>query len=236
MLIHIEIQSQSEPRFPQRMFIYHTCLFDRYSRPIASFAVLADESPTWRPDRHFYDLWGCSVDFRFPIVKLLELDEAFLEASDNPFAVVILAHLKTQQTADDAERRRSWKLRLIKGLYTRGWGRDQVRKLVRLIDWFLKLRKEIESQVREEIRGVRDGEADAVCHKFRKTGQRRRLQGRPSNRRARGEATGLIFAIALGLEVKFGKPGLELMPPIHHLNDVDASGRSLNGQVGRDTR
>jgi len=41
---------------------------------------------------------GCQLDFRFPMVKLLDFaaDESRLESSDNPFAVVILAHLKAQ--------------------------------------------------------------------------------------------------------------------------------------------
>ncbi len=43
--------------------------------------------------------WGCEVGIRFPSVKLLDYRPrcAELETSANPFAVVIQAHLKTQE-------------------------------------------------------------------------------------------------------------------------------------------
>ena len=46
--------------------------------------------PNWRPNRFAYDLWGCGLDFHFPAVKLLDFlgQEAVLEASDNPFALI----------------------------------------------------------------------------------------------------------------------------------------------------
>ena len=73
VLVHIEVQAQREAGFPLQMYVYHYRTFDRYHMPVASFAVLADEEPGWRPDRRTYDLWGCSLDFRFPTVKLLDL-------------------------------------------------------------------------------------------------------------------------------------------------------------------
>jgi hypothetical protein len=50
-----------------------------------------------------------------------------VEAGDNPFAVVIMAHRKTQDTAQDVQGKLRWKLQLVKGLYDRGYskGRNQ---------------------------------------------------------------------------------------------------------------
>ena len=45
VLIHIEIQSQWEAEFNERMYIYNYRLFDRYHKPVASLAVLGDEQP-----------------------------------------------------------------------------------------------------------------------------------------------------------------------------------------------
>src|SRR5690349_5694572 len=47
VLIHIEIQAQPDSAFPERMYLYQVRLFDRYRRPVASFAVLADDRPDW---------------------------------------------------------------------------------------------------------------------------------------------------------------------------------------------
>ena len=112
ILIHVEIQSQEESDFAKRMYVYHYRIFDRYNRQVVSLAVLADERAGWRPDRFGYSLWGCSVGFEFPVVKLLDYaaDFAALESSANPFATLVLAHLKTQETRRDFESRRVWKV------------------------------------------------------------------------------------------------------------------------------
>ena len=92
VLIQVEVQSQSEPTFPRRMFVYNYRIFDRYNRTVVSLAVLGDDRPSWRPDRFQYEMWGCSVGIRFPIVKLLDYaqDLPGLENNPNPFATVIL--------------------------------------------------------------------------------------------------------------------------------------------------
>ena len=48
LLIHIEVQSQEEINFAQRMFVYNYRIYDRYKRSVASLAVLGDEQSNWR--------------------------------------------------------------------------------------------------------------------------------------------------------------------------------------------
>jgi len=43
LLVHVEVQSQEETGFAERMYVYNYRLFDRYHRLVASFAVLGDE-------------------------------------------------------------------------------------------------------------------------------------------------------------------------------------------------
>jgi hypothetical protein len=95
------VQGWPEQDFAQRLFVYHYRIFDRYNRQVVTLAVLADDRPSWPPDRFAYDEWGCRLDFQFPVVKLLDFAgrEAVLEASDNPFALVTRAHLATMQKA-----------------------------------------------------------------------------------------------------------------------------------------
>ncbi|PKO21111.1 MAG: hypothetical protein CVU38_16460 [Chloroflexi bacterium HGW-Chloroflexi-1] len=57
------------------MYIYNYRLFDRHRQRVASLAILGDERAEWRPDRYGYELWGCEVSLRFPIVKLLDYQE-----------------------------------------------------------------------------------------------------------------------------------------------------------------
>src|SRR5215469_16193089 len=68
VLIHIEVQGQRDRAFPKRMFVYHSRLFDKYARPVASFVVLADESENWRPREYSHELWGTKAVFQFATV------------------------------------------------------------------------------------------------------------------------------------------------------------------------
>ena len=103
-------------------------MFDRDNLLVASFAVLTDDNDAWRPGQFRYALWGCKVNFEFPTVKLADYRNrwAELEASANPFAVVVMAHLKTRETQHDPEHRQFWKFRLIRHLYDRGYGRQDI--------------------------------------------------------------------------------------------------------------
>jgi hypothetical protein len=111
VLIHIEVQTRRQRGFGRRMFVYNSRIADRYNREVVSVAVLADDDPGWRPDRYEWELWGCEKRLVFPTVKLLDYAEreAELEESRNPFAKVVLAHLKALETRRDPEGRRTWK-------------------------------------------------------------------------------------------------------------------------------
>jgi hypothetical protein len=230
VLIHIEVQAQREAGFPLVMYTYNYRTFDLYRRPVASFAILADEEPGWRPDRLELELWGCRVEFRFPTVKLLDFanDEARLEASDNPFAVVVLAHLKAQQTSGDADRRRVWKVRLIRGLYERGWEQEQVRQLFRLIDWFLRLPRGLELQVRTEVEAFEQERQMPYVSTWERWAMEKGKAEGEAKGKAEGKAEGLREGIALGLRLKFGQAGVDMMPEVRQVNDPEVLQRIHN--------
>lgn len=154
VLIHVEIQSQAKSDFAERMYVYNNRIFDLYRRSVVSLAVLADDQDSWRPDRYTYDLWGCRVELRFPTVKLLDYQgrRDILEQDNNPFAVIVAAHLTTQQTNQDSSLRYQGKLRIAKSLYQRGYSRQDILELFRLIDWMMSLPESVESDFKEEIR------------------------------------------------------------------------------------
>ena len=100
ILVHIEVQSQYESDFAQRMYIYNYRAFDLYEKPVISLAVLGDERPSWRPDSYGYGWGGCELSLKFPVVKLLDYQNQWsdLEANSNPFAVLVMAHLALHKT------------------------------------------------------------------------------------------------------------------------------------------
>jgi hypothetical protein len=158
VLVHIEIQSQADEDFIERMYQYNYRIRDRYSRPVASFAVLADERHSWRPQQLNEDLFGCQLSFSFPTVKLLDYRQRWLdlEQSDNPFGVVVMAHLKTQETRHNGRERQYWKWTLIRRLYEGGWSRQDVINLFHFIDWLMRLPDALEEEFWQQVRQLEE--------------------------------------------------------------------------------
>jgi hypothetical protein len=154
VLIHVEVQMDRDGKFAWRMYVYNCGVFLKYNKKVASFAVLGDDSPSWRPAQYGYELWGTEVGIRFPVVKLLDYAErrAEFERTSNPFATVVLAHLDTQETRDDPRQRRDRKFILTRRLLERGWDAKRVRQLYNLVDWLMELPKNLRIEFREQIK------------------------------------------------------------------------------------
>lgn len=152
VLVHVEVQGDAEAGFAERMYVYHDRLFDKYRTDVVSLAVLADATASFRPSDYRRERWGCAVDFRFPTRKLLDLRAhwAELEADPNPFALVVMAHLKAQESKDGATRK-AWKMHLVRLLYQRGYGRESILELFRVLDWLLQLPPGLEQEFRREL-------------------------------------------------------------------------------------
>lgn len=153
ILIHVEVQGQYESDFAERLYVYNYRCFDRFRKPVITLVVLGDESKTWRPSSYKYDFYGFKLRLKFPIVKLLKYESKWknLEESTNPFAVMIMAHLKTKATKDDMEQRRQWKWTLVRGLYERGYNKEDILELFRLVDWMMTLPEELQETFEEEL-------------------------------------------------------------------------------------
>ncbi|HZU36343.1 MAG TPA: hypothetical protein VFA18_10570 [Gemmataceae bacterium] len=198
-------------------------LFDRYDREVVSLAVLADERPAWRPSQFGYGRWGCRLAFEFPVVKLLDraADLPALEAEPNPFAAFVLAHLLAQQTRQDPERRRVWKVRLIRGLYERGLGAEDIRRLFRLVDWLMELPPALEQQMRHELQQYEEEKQMPYISSIERIG---REEGRQEGRlegRQEGRTEGLLRGIETALALRFGEAGVRLLPEVRLLHDPD---------------
>ena len=154
LLIHVEIQAKSEDTFAARMFSYNLRIFDRFAKPAISLAILCDTDQRWRPYQYSYNYPNTSLNFEFGTVKLLDYQNHWteLEASDNPFATVVMAHLKTQQTSKKPGERKAWKFSLIRRLYELGLQEKDIRNLYRFIDWVMILPKALEAEFWQEFK------------------------------------------------------------------------------------
>ena len=86
--------------------------------------------------------------------KLLDYKDKwlYLENHDNPFAIVVMAHLKALETRKDHLSRKQWKIGLTKLLYQKGYSRTGVLNLYAFIDWVLALPDALEKIFLEDLR------------------------------------------------------------------------------------
>ncbi|AFY81086.1 transposase [Oscillatoria acuminata] len=157
ILIHIEVQSQEESVFPERMYIYHYRSFDIHKKVI-SLAILGDDRPSWRPNSYSYELGGSSVSFKFPIAKLLDYESQWetLKTSLNPLAFLVMAHLKTQASTGKAEEREQYKWELVQNLSERGYSEKDIIKLFRLLDWMMTLPESLQQSFDTKLKNYQE--------------------------------------------------------------------------------
>jgi Domain of unknown function (DUF4351) len=198
LLLHIEIQASPEANFAERVFVYALRIFDYFRQPATSIAILGDANPRWRPSQYTFSQPETDLIFRFGTVKLLDykLRWADLEASTNPFACVVMAHLKMQETKQDKAARKVWKLWLIRRLYESGYNQDDVVNLFHFIDWLLKLPKALEDEFWQDLQTYEQERTMPYITSVERIGRRiGREEGREEERRS---------LVTLLLNEKFG--------------------------------
>jgi len=154
--IHVEVQGTRQTEFSKRMFVYNYRIFDRYEKPVASLAVLADQHKHWKQTSYGYNVLGCRLTLDFPVAKLTDYDEKLDElfASDNAFGLITAAHILTRQTRKKHQERYEAKLRLIKILYQRHWDKQRVINLLTVVDWLMTLPAWLDTKVWQEIETI----------------------------------------------------------------------------------
>ena len=207
LLIHVEVQTWKEDDFPKRMHVYNHRIFDRYDREVISLAILADDDPDWRPSQYGYGRWGFRTRTEFPIVKLLDYARTIqaLEADPNPFAMVVLAHLKTLETRRSPADRHAWKLRLVKGLYESGDGSGRCAAVV-----------PVHRLDHGAARGAGSGSSGK---KSTPTSRRSACHSSTIVRNGSAWRRGCCQGIEVSLKMKFGAEGLKLMPELREIHD-----------------
>jgi len=161
-------------------------------------AILADADPNWRPSHYEMEVPGTRVRFDFSVCKLLDLvaDEAKLRASREPSAVVVLANWAVQQAGKDDERRLTLKWDLTRRLYGIGFGKAEILELFRLVDWLMKLPKELEARFRRQLYEFEQKQVMAYVTSIEQNGIERGIE--------KGQLMACRENILVLLEARFG--------------------------------
>jgi len=105
MLVHLEVQGWNDPLFSKRMFQYYYRILDRFNRPVTAIAIFTDRAGRNMPNRFEDRCLGTRLTYEYNTLFTLDYTHAQLEASDNPFAIVLLvvkmAELKNIRSNDE---------------------------------------------------------------------------------------------------------------------------------------
>jgi hypothetical protein len=219
VIVHVDVQAQRDSGFERRMYSYHYRLFDRYGLPVVTLVVLADDQPRWRPESYSHELWGCRSGLWFRAVKLLDYEARWeeLDRSENPFATVIMAHLRTQATKHDPKERMRWKHALVRRLYKQGYSRDDILELYRLIDWMMVLPPELQEQLEDTVAEHEEKHKMPFITNIERRGiEKGKTEGLREGNRVRARED-----IVRALEVRFGAVPERLVEAISTVNDLD---------------
>jgi hypothetical protein len=215
VLVHVDVQGKYDKAFAERIFVYNYRIYDKYRRPVASLALLADRSLKWKPDCFNYSLLGCEMGIRFPTVKLNQfaprLDQLLADA--NAFALVTAARLLTQQTRGQHVQRHNAKLQLARLLYERNWDKQRIVDLFCVIDWMMQLPPALEKQLMDEI----DELEEERCMPYMNPWERRGLE----KGREEGRKTALSELVEVQLEKRFGHLPQTVRDKLHQASSAD---------------
>jgi Domain of unknown function (DUF4351) len=231
LLLHLEIQARPEAIFPERLFIYNFRIFDLYHHPAISLAILCDNNANWRPNTYEFNYPDTQLHFRFKAVKLLDYQAQWesLEQSCNPFATVVMAHLKAQETKRDAQSRKEWKLWLVRRLYEGGYSRQDVVNLFKFIDWIIILPAALKQSFWSELRTYEEERRMPYITSVEEIGFERGLKEGEARGEARGQQEGKRSLVLRQLTRRIGTLPDDLRSPIAALSpeQVESLGEAL---------
>jgi hypothetical protein len=123
--------------------------------------------------------------------------------------VVLRAHLQSLLTHGNPELRYAEKRHLIIGLFDRGLTEEKIRELIRLIDWFLELPSDLQTEFRAEMYAYEQEKKMPYVTSFERLA------------REEGKRDGILEALAISLEARFGEAGAAFAQELHAVADVD---------------
>lgn len=154
ILVHIEVQSSPAKNFAYRMYRYFSRIKDRYEKPIAAFAILADANANFKPKMYQEEFFGTGIQYHFNSYKILDQEKEELEKNPNPFACVILAVKAALHAKKKGDK---FRYQFKKELYNEFKNRDipeiKKRAILYFLDQYVSFdNQELENKFEEEVK------------------------------------------------------------------------------------
>jgi predicted transposase YdaD len=197
ILVHIEVQGSNDKQFEKRMFTYYYRILDKYDRDIASLAILTDKRKKNRPTKYEREFLDTSLQFKFKTYKVLDAKTEELEASENPFAMVILVvQTALKKGTISEESMYNLKIELVKKLLRKNFPKPKIDALLRFLKLYVRFEK-------KELISKFDNELDIITNRPNTMGLKEFVLDRERRMaRKEGKEEGREEGIELGMSLK----------------------------------
>jgi len=175
LLVHIEVQGYPDKEFSERMFRYFYKIFDRHGKRVVSIAILTGKEKSTGKGKYELKAYGSGVDFRYLCFRLMDHDKDKLLKAPNPIAIVVLASQESERAKQRGDKFNA-KLYLIRQLYERGYGKDEIRELFEFIDWVLQLSDKEEDLIWEEVKELEEVKGMPYITSVERIGMRKGME------------------------------------------------------------
>jgi hypothetical protein len=218
LLVHVEVQGKLRKHFARRLFFLNCRISERYGLPVVTLVVLTGPGGKARIS-HELDLWGFELRFTAAAVRLHDYrgKEPELELERNPFALIVLAHLRRWKARTHRSRLEA-KIGLVRLLHEREYNREEIVHLFRFIDWLIRVPDELEREFAIWFTTYQEERAMPYVTSIERLAREEgRQEGRQEGReegRWEGLEEGLLEAVQTALELRFGRESLSLLERI----------------------
>ena len=220
ILMHIEIQGYADEQFAERVWNYKNLIQRKYRQQVLSCAVLTDPDKAFRPVGNRWEFEEHLELYNFPIVKLLDYWQNWeaLEQDPNPFAVVVMAHLKAQRLKNRPIELKEVRLQLLKLLLGRGYSREFVIRLIQFMEGLIRLPPAQEVEYRAEAHKLNEEAVKmALVSVFEILAKEEGKQEGLRKGKQEGLQEGMLVLTINLLEQRFGSLEPELSQPLENL-------------------
>ncbi len=186
VLLHIEVQGRGGEDLSRRMMRYYCLLFAHYDKnPIALAILTASRPKSETPGVYDFLQYGTRLHYSYNCVKLWNLDDEGLLASDNPFDLALYAAKKALAYDNEEQQKLIYLLKLTRILVSKGWSREDRSDLLAFIARVINLKdRALWEQYRKGAREIK-GESEMMSfwdEELEQTRAQGRAQGRAEGR------------------------------------------------------
>ena len=186
VLLHIEVQGRGGEDLSRRMMRYYCLLFAHYDKnPIALAILTASRPKSETPGVYDFLQYGTRLHYSYNCVKLWNLDDEGLLASDNPFDLALYAAKKALAYDNEEQQKLIYLLKLTRILASKGWSREDRSDLLAFIARVINLKdRTLWEQYRKGAREIK-GESEMMSfwdEELEQTRAQGRAQGRAEGR------------------------------------------------------